>query len=226
LGLEGEEALMRFCADSQNAPSERGIACLALGFLEYKPAFHILLGLADNSDLSLVVNATRALEMIPSPMAVAPMLSLLRDATRTEVRNRAIDVLGTLGDDRAEEALVNILSDRSEAESTRCCAADALGGIHEPSDMAIASLLEVLNEPSALLRWTALNSLGIMGDQSVTPVIKTFLADEQMVPHLPSKITVSSAAENALRNLKVCDRPRVNPGRKYKKGRNRSEGAG
>jgi len=207
LGVEGEEALLRFCADRQKEASARGIACLALGFFGYKPAVPVLIELANDSDLSLVVNATRALEMIPSPEAVLPMLSLAKDATRVEVRNRAIDVLGTLGDNRAEETLVSILCDHAEAESTRCCAADAICGLLQHGDVATARLLDVLKEPSAILRWTALNALGIMGDESAIPAIQACLTDEEIVPHLPSATTVASAAENALRNLKVCAQP-------------------
>jgi HEAT repeat protein len=207
LGVDDEEALLRVCADRRKEASARGIACLALGFFGYKPAVPVLLELANDTDLSLVVNATRALEMIPSPEAVLPMLFLAKNTTRVEVRNRAIDVLGTLGDNRAVETLVGALRDKAEAESTRCCAADALGGLHEHSDVAIACLLDVLKEPSALLRWTALNTLGIMGDQSTIPAIQACLADEEIVPHLPPETTVSSAAENALKNLKVCAKP-------------------
>ncbi len=204
LGIEGEAELLKFCADGQADASARGIACLALGCFEYKPAVPALLKLAEDDDLSLVVNATRALEMIGSLRAVRPMMLLAKDATRVEVRNRAIDVLGMLGDHRAEELLLCILSDSTEAESTRVCAADALGGMHQHSDPAIACLVRVLSEPSALLRWTALNTLGITGDQSTIPAIQACLVDHEIVPQLPSKATVASAAENALKNLKVC----------------------
>jgi HEAT repeat protein len=207
LGVAGEEALLRLCADGQSEASARGVAALALGFLGYKPAVPILLELANNNDLSVVVNATRALEMIPSAETVLPMLSLAKDATRVEVRNRAIDVLGTLGDNQAEETLVSILCDHAEAETTRCCAAAAIGGLLQHSDVATARLLDVLKEPSAILRWTALNTLGIMGDESAIPAIQACLSDGEIVPHLPSETTVASAAENALRNLKVCAQP-------------------
>jgi HEAT repeat protein len=207
LGLDGEKSLLTFCADQKKDSLARGTACLALGFLQYEPAVPTLLELADDPDLSLVVNATRALEMIADPRAFQPMLTLAKHATRVEVRNRAIDVLGTLGDNRAEGTLVSILSDGTEAESTRCCAADALAGLPQHSGRAVACLLGVLKEPSALLRWTALNTLGIRGDQSAIPAIQACLADEEIVPHLPSETTVASAAENALRNLKVCAQP-------------------
>ena len=204
LGIEKEPQLLKFCADSRKDVSARGIACLALGFFKYKPAVPVLLTLANDSDLSLVVNATRALEMIASSRAVQPMITLAKEAARVEVRNRAIDVLGMLGDNRAEETLVSILSDRAEAESTRCSAADAIGGLFVHSGRATACLLDVLKEPSALLRWTALNySLGIMGDQIAKSAIQASLADEEIVPYLPSKTTVASAAEKALRHLKL-----------------------
>ena len=32
LGVDGEEALLRCCADGQSEASARGVACLALGF--------------------------------------------------------------------------------------------------------------------------------------------------------------------------------------------------
>jgi len=207
LGVEDKAELLKFCADEQGGASARGIACLALGCFEYKPAVPVLLKLADDNDLSLVVNATRALELIGSLRAVLPMLSLAKGATRVEVRNRAIDVLGMLGDNRAEEALVSFLRDRAAAESTRCCAADAIGGLRQHSDRATVCLLDALKEPSALLRWTVLNTLGIMGDQNTIPAIQACLTDEEIVPCLPSEKTVGSAAEKALKNLKVWAQP-------------------
>jgi len=204
LGIENEVELLTFCANEQRDVSARGIACLALGCFEYKPAVPILVGLADHEDLGLVVNATRALSMIGSRKAVRPMISLAKNATRVEVRNRAIDVLGMLMDSRADETLVSILCDRGEAESTRSSAAAAIGGLRQHSDQAVLCLLEALREPSALVRWTALNTLGIMGDQSTIPAIQACLMDQDIVPQLPSETTVASAAENALRNLKVC----------------------
>jgi HEAT repeat protein len=102
---------------------------------------------------------------------------------------------------------VTILSNRAEAESTRCCAADALGGLRQHSNLAMACLLGALSESSALLRWTVLNTLGIMGDQGALPTIQAYLLDKDMVPNLPSETTVASAAENALTNLKVCAQP-------------------
>jgi HEAT repeat protein len=204
LGIDGEEALLRFCADKEQEVSARGTACLALGFFKYERAVPTLLQLADDPDLSLVVNATRALEMIADPRAFEPMLTLAKDATRVEVRNRAIDVLGMLGDSRAEETLVTILGDRREAESTRCSAADAIGGLPQHSGRAVPCLLEALKEPSALIRWTALNTLGLMGDQSVVPALQSCLSDKEIVPDLPEATTVANAAENALKNLKAC----------------------
>lgn len=204
LGIEGEPELLKFCADGQGGAAARGIACLALGCFEYKPAVPVLLKLADDDDLSLVVNATRALEMIADPRIVQPMLTLAKRATRVEVRNRAIDVLGMLGDSQAEETLVSILCDRREAESTRCSAADAIGGLPQHSGRAVSCLLEALKEPSALLRWTALNTLGLMGGPSVIPAVEACLSDKEIVPDLPEATTVASAAENALRNLKTC----------------------
>lgn len=207
LGLSDEKTLLKFCTDKRQKASARGIACLALGFLGYKAAIPVLLQLANDVDLTIVNDATRALQMMPSPRVVRPMISLAIGATSIEVRNRAIDVLGTLGDKRAEEILVSILGNLAEAESTRCCAADALAGLRSPSDVAMAALLDALREPSALLRWTVLNTLGIVGNQNTIPAIKACLADQERVSHLPSKATVASAAENALRNLNVCAQP-------------------
>lgn len=203
LGLVSKTDILGVCADKHKEASARGIACLALGFFGYKPAVPVLVELADDPDLSLVVNATRALEMIADPMTFQPMISLAKGATRVEVRNRAIDVLGMLGDIRAEDVLVGILSDRRESESTRCSAADAIGGLSKQSGRAVTCLLEVLKEPSPLLRWTILNTLGLTCDESVIPAIQAHLSDNETVPNLPQATTVASAAENALKNLKA-----------------------
>src|SRR5262249_21052296 len=139
-----------------------------------------------------------------SPRALRPMISLAKRAGRTEVRNRAIDVLGALGHRQAEETLVRILGNRAEAESTRCCAAVAIGGMQRPGDGAIRCLVEALKEHSAILRWTILTELGVLGERRTIPDIQACLQDDEIVPQFPAKTTVASAAKNALKNLKVC----------------------
>jgi HEAT repeat protein len=224
LGLASEKALLRLCADEQQEVSARGVACLALGFLRYKAAVPVLLKLANHRDIALVVNATRSLEMIGSLRAVGPMMSLAQGPTRTEVRNRAIDVLGALRDNRAERLLVAIVNSRAEDQSTRCCAADAIAGLQPHSEAALAGLLGLLKEPSAILRWTALNSLGVMGDRSAIPAIQALLEDKEIVSCLPSpQPSVSDAAEKALKNIKSCAQSLSLPsrGRRIKRDRPR-----
>jgi hypothetical protein len=208
LGLKDARTLLEFCDDENQTASQRALACLALGYLRYPAAVPVLVKLASDLDLRIVNDATRALEMLRSELAVRPMISLVQQERRVEVRNRAIDVLGAIGDPRTEALLVSILTNVAEIESTRCCAADAIGGLREHSNTAIASLKGALGERSPLLRWTALNTLGIMGDVTVIPTIKPLLDDSEIVPNLPSPTTVGSAAKNALKNLRVCRKPR------------------
>jgi len=206
LGIEGQKELLRLCADTREDVSRRRLACLALGFFKYKAAVSVLLKLVDDDDLGLVLDSTLALGMIGSPRLVRPMISLAKGPARLDVRNRAIDVLGMLGDVRAEETLVGILRNRDEEESTRWYAADAIACLRKHSERAITCLLDTLKDTSALLRWHCLQALGTMGDQNSIPAIQACLTDEEIVPHLPSKETVSDAAQAAIRNIRACNR--------------------
>jgi|ERR1700683_12795 HEAT repeat protein len=204
LGARDEADLLRICSDRHHEAPARGRACLALGFTKYEKAVPALVKLANDDDLSVVVNATRALAMIGSRRAVLPMMRLAQAASRLEVRNRAVDVLGLIGDRRAERLLINIIGDEEADESTRCCAVQAIPGLPKGRARKSRCLTRILRHPSPLLRWNALNSLGVIGDYSALPEIRKHLKDKENVPGLPSKQTVSTAARAALRNIKVC----------------------
>lgn len=203
LGLENEEALMRSCRDPKEDIARRGLACLALGYLRFRPAIRVLIGLAEDSDLRLVCESLRGLSLMGSTQPTRPLLRLLRHSSREEVRNAVINALGMLRDKRAIDVLVGILTDREESEYTRSYAAEALG-LLEKTDRTIAALVEALKDPSPTIRWSAINSLGLTGDERLTEVLQACVSDHEVVPALPDRETVGSAAETALRNLESC----------------------
>jgi len=200
LAMENPRDVLRCCADTREDIRRRGIACLALGHLRFDSAIPLLTKLANDEDLSLAINSMRALSAIRSQRATSPLMEIVKRSKREEVRNAAINALGSLGDKRAERMLRGILADHTESEFTRSYAAQSLGFLGR-GNLTVASLMGALQDPSPTIRWSALNSLGIIGDRRAISVIQMHLSDEAIVPSLPDHATVQDAARNALQNL-------------------------
>jgi len=92
-------------------------------------------------------------------------------------RREAARLLGDLGGPRAVEALVEVLSDPTDA--LRLAAAEALGLIGDPLavDALGGAMGEVLSDPDDALRLPAVEALGLIGDPQAVEALVEVLSD-------------------------------------------------
>ena len=202
LSEEGIEAkdLLRTCQDDQVSSDRRGLACLAAGYLGFRPAIPTLITLCGGESIDLAINAARALGAMGSCRATRPLLAILRSTTTQEiVWGTVADALGVLRDRRAEAYLRYALINGTETQ--RYWSAEALRGL-AGSPRSMRALEKALKDRSPLVRSAALDTLGIIGGRESIPLILERLEDQEVVPHVLGDPTVSSAAANALENIR------------------------
>ena len=139
------------------------------------------------------------------------------------VRRHAAGALGKIGDARAVEPLIGVLSD--DDENVRWRAAEALGKIGDKR--AVEPLIGVLGDEDEYVRSSAAEALGVIGDvRAVEPLIKA-LGDEnsgvrQHAARALVKITEANIKgkekENILRFLESDDPAMVLMGASLLKG--------
>jgi HEAT repeat protein len=147
--------------------------------------------------------AAQALVQVGAP-AVEPLIGALSDGAKT-VRSTASWALGEIGDVRAVEPLIASLADR--VEDVRVAARRALGRIGAPAvepliaalrdshdwevyicEMGTGALVEIgapavepliaaLKDEDVLVRWTAAEALGKIGDERALAPLVSALAD-------------------------------------------------
>ena len=197
-GIEAKD-LLRTCQDDQVSSDRRGLACLAAGYLGFRPAIPTLITLCGGESIELAINAARALGAIGSYRATRPLLAILRTTTQEAVWGTVASTLGELCDRRAEAYLRHALINGTETQ--RYWSAEALRGL-AGSPRSMRALEKALKDHSPLVRSAALDTLGIIGGRESIPLILERLEDQEVVPHVPDDPTVSSAAANALENIR------------------------
>ncbi|MBE9097956.1 HEAT repeat domain-containing protein [Vacuolonema iberomarrocanum] len=133
------------------------------------------------------------IELAPNAAAIS-LLGLLKDGD-SNVRSRAAEALGGLGQDSdaAVSSLLGLLKDGDS--NVRSRAAEALGGLGQGSDAVVANLLELLKDETMAVRYFTADALGYLGQDSdavVSGLLRLLKNEEPVVIH--------SAAE-ALRRL-------------------------
>ncbi len=105
------------------------------------------------------------------PLVAEPLIAVLKDKVNNTyyVRERAVFILGKIGDPRATESLIEAMGDISD--NVCMSAAWALGKIGDKS--AVKPLIDFLNNGNEVMRCSAANALGMIGEQvSLQPLIK------------------------------------------------------
>lgn len=114
--------------------------------------------------------AAFALGDMHSQKAVQPLILTLRDRA-PEVRNAATRSLGVLAAEEAVPELIEILINRSVPRSL---AARALFGI---GPAALPNLIELSSQDEAVVRATAIELIGLLGEAGDAPSVETRLKD-------------------------------------------------
>lgn len=129
-----------------------------------------LLNLLNDNDSAIRARAVLALRNIQSQDVLDKLLVLLKD--KDEVREAVASVLPTIKNQRAEESLVKLLSDKNI--KVRVQAVTALGNIK--SEKAIDNLLKLLiDENDYVVIDCAVRSLGQIGNEkAIKPLLELF----------------------------------------------------
>ncbi|GMT42914.1 MAG: hypothetical protein IEMM0002_1325 [bacterium] len=106
----------------------------------------------------------------PDPMAFDSLIGVLRDKDWW-VREKAVQTLGKIGDERAIEPILELVDD-PEVRWVVPCALGEIGG-----DKAVMHLHDFLEDPERSIRLTALKGIGKIKSKASLPLIKAMVKD-------------------------------------------------
>jgi len=141
-----------------------------------KPTFASLQAELSDADYKVRKAAIRKLMRSRSyrPQALGPLLGLLHDP-RGDVRNKAVQALGRLGDPRALKPLIAQLSDKNAL--VRAQVARALGYLGDRS--AVQPLIGLLGDDRSKVRQAAARALGSLKDARACSPLLAYLAEAE-----------------------------------------------
>jgi hypothetical protein len=147
------------------------LSVIVMGFKER--AVPYLIEALDSSDESVVLFSIEMLSQIGFVAAVDPLLNVLSTHPRTNVRAKAAEALGRLGDGRAEEPLLSNIS--SGDSGLRLSAIEALGRIGSPK--AVQPLLRQWERREIRERVLIARAIARCGEEGLS-VIRTIAQGE------------------------------------------------
>jgi len=109
----------------------------------------------------------------PIPLELQNLINVL-NSVDNEIRDRAAETLGKMGDPLAIPPLIRALDDKDEV--VRGSAAEALGKIGEQS--AVPGLIKALTDNSSYVRYRVAGALGDIGSSEAVPHLVKAIADE------------------------------------------------
>ncbi|WP_300608658.1 HEAT repeat domain-containing protein [Methanohalophilus sp.] len=171
IGEESIDLLVSYAKNQDNAVYSRTIAVIVLGEYGEKAVPSLIQLLSDDEYFLLHPDVRSALNKIGDP-AVEPLIGLL-DSADPDVKSRAIQTLGDIGDDRAIEPLGKVLND--ESEQVRDLAKSAIEAIENQSKDENLSLVSYGKTPDFYIedeRWDFLDKLDIIVTASETEMDK------------------------------------------------------
>jgi HEAT repeat protein len=149
--------------------------------------------------------AAEALGLIGHPIAIGPLLKLLRDSD-DGMREIATGSLGLLGDQKATNPLIAMLRDKNRA--IREAAAESLRRIGSP---AVEPLCHALNDENVHVRANVIVVLGKIGDRRATqPLCRVLAADRELAQYTAEalgELRDTAALELLIQALKQHEGP-------------------
>ncbi len=162
--LGGVQSLRSILGRSKNISQWAAIE-LSIIVMTYKEdaILYLVEGLG-SSDQSVVLFCIEMLAEIGFVTAVEPLRKMASDYPNTVIRAKAVEALGRLGDERAEEMLIGLL--KNPMPNLRLKAIEAIGKIGIPS--AVPVLAERLREGSLDEKILAARSIASTGPEGIT----------------------------------------------------------
>ncbi|MFO7908041.1 MAG: HEAT repeat domain-containing protein [Pirellulaceae bacterium] len=170
------EELERLLLESLSDPTDkaRERAPWLLGRMDSQAALDPLHGLLDDNSVDFRKSVVAALRDIQSEDSVSPLIEVVKHDNNDDVRMRAIQCLGELGDPRASTTVAAALDDENpEIRAYAAGAVAALGVEH-----ARPRLREISKQGIGRERLAAIGALCQMQDTNVIPVIRQHLDSE------------------------------------------------
>ena len=193
-----------------------------LGEIGDERAIKPLIGTLDDESLVVREKAARALGKLGKSEAEESLILSLQNNTNLSIVCAIIESLGQIGDARAGESLVGLLTHKES--QIRECTAAALGKIRD--NRSVVPLIAALNDEQERVRWYAADSLGKIGDLSSVDSLIKLLSDtsarvresavtalrqmgnqksvESLIKALVDKRVAEQAAESLV-NIKLAD---------------------
>ncbi len=160
-----------------------------LGEIGDERAVKPLIGTLDDESPVVREKAARALGKLGKSEAEESLISSLQNNTNLSIVCAIIESLGQIGDPRAVESLVGLLTHKES--QIRECTAAALGKIRD--NRSVVPLIAALNDEQERVRWYAADSLGKIGDLSSVDSLIKLLSD--------TSARVRESAVTALRQM-------------------------
>ena len=161
--------------------------------------------LADNSP-DFRKSVVAALRDIQSKISVSPLIEVVTHDEDDEIRMRAIQCLGELGDQKAAATVVAALDD--ENPEVRAYAAGAIGALGV--DDARPRLREILKQGIGRETLAAMGALCQMKDTDSIPIIVGHLNSEnEIITQYMMQGLIELGAESEIMRLKTQGNPRV-----------------
>lgn len=154
--------------------------------------------------------ASMTLIKSPSPAAARRTAHIMRTAASARAREVAAWVLCSIGDDSPPvvTALLEALNDPYENIAVRAQAAEALGGHSRSKALGrrvARDLMDMLEHPSAELRFWAAFTLGAMRHRPALPALRKVAREDERV--CPGWWYVAEEAEDAIASIEGRSHP-------------------
>lgn len=185
IACDRERAFDAFmAATSSQDGRQRRIAAWALEQFDDRDLIPLYIGLLEDGDPNVRLEARSALRDRPDVRAVPALLTLLNSPDFHEIQSAAM-ILGKIGDPRAVEPLLHLALGSSHA---RAQAAWALRMLHNPEVAAAVIAVALDREEDPARRLAAAKSLGDMRERAAIEPLLRIYDDLSEDPQLRHKI--------------------------------------
>jgi len=174
-GGTSEAALVEMAGDRSLAPRLRADICWLLPRLKLDGAEAVLAALVADPAEQVREEAAIGLGLLQHEDSIDLVLAALVDPAKS-VRLAALHALGMFGSPRATARLTALLVNAGEDDDLRADAAEALA--HCPDDAIVDTLLGCLDDPAALVRYSAAYALGEQGSERAVAKLEELAAHD------------------------------------------------